>query len=95
MHSSYIYFCSLDTVAIDDVKKTYPVFAWLLFSQASFTGTFRLLPEELVWLLVLLNSPGIKLYFHTDLKLTEIIRYFTLLISVCGGGCSLYVLMYV
>lgn len=44
MHHNYFYFCILDTVQTDDVKKIYPIFAWLFLSQASFTCTFRLLP---------------------------------------------------
>lgn len=79
MHHSYIYFCILDTVDTDDVKKTYPIFVCLLFSQVSFACTFTLLPKELVQLFTLLSSPRIKLYFHTNLKLTEVIKYFTLL----------------
>lgn len=50
-----------------------------VFSQVSFAFTFTLLPGELVQLFMLLSSPKIKLYFHTNVKLTEVIKYFTLL----------------
>lgn len=94
VHHSYIYFCILDSIDTGDVKKTNSIFVWFFFSQASFACIFRLLPEELLWLFMLLCSPRIKLYFYTDLKLTELIKYFTL-ICVCGGGSSSCFLMYV